>query len=73
MFLAEGKMLFYGQESMSVLRAAVVVCLQEQVGYSGVRDWEVIQMRQTDTLIYIYIYTFMYRNMWFSLTRGDNV
>lgn len=59
MFLAEGKMLFYGQESMSVLRAAVVVCLQEQVGYSGVRDWEVIQMRQTDTLIYIYIYLYV--------------
>lgn len=35
-----------GAVVMSVLCTAVVVCLQEQLGYSEVRDWEEIQMRQ---------------------------
>lgn len=47
MFLAGGKMLFWGQESISLLCAAVVVCLQEQVGYLEVKDWEEVQMRQS--------------------------
>ncbi len=46
MFLAGGKIVFWGQDSMSVLCAAVVVCLQEQVSYLEVRDWEEVQMRQ---------------------------
>lgn len=43
-FLAEGKMIFWGQ--YSVLHALVVVCLQDQVGYLEVRDWEEVQIRQ---------------------------
>lgn len=39
-------MLFWGQESMSVLCAAVVVCLQEQVGFLEVRDCGEVQMRE---------------------------
>lgn len=45
MFLAGGKMLFSGPESMSVLCSAVVVCLPERVGYLEVRDWEEVQMK----------------------------
>lgn len=45
MFLAGGEMLFSGLESMSVLCSAVVVCLQEHVGYLEVRDWEEVQMK----------------------------
>lgn len=46
MFLAGGEMLFSGQESMSVLCTAVVVCLQERVSYLEVRDWEEVRTRQ---------------------------
>lgn len=30
---------------MSVLCSAVVVCLQERVGYLEARDWEEVQMK----------------------------
>lgn len=43
MFLTEGEMLFWGQESMSVLHAAVVVSLQDRDVYLEVRDWEEIR------------------------------
>lgn len=44
--LAGCEMLFWGKDSVPVLCATVVVCVQQQVSYLVVRDWEEVQMGQ---------------------------